>query len=123
MSWTIWISAGAILGGLSTALGAFGAHVLKDRLSEHYLNVFETAVRYQMYHALTLLALGLVATRIEGLMLKLSGVSFILGVLLFSGSLYLLVLTGQKFWGMITPIGGLALIIGWLLLFNDVVKV
>ena len=123
MPWTHYIMFGAIFGGISVAMGAFGAHALKSILSPHYLQVFETAVRYQMYHAITLLCVGLLATRIDSVALKFSGYFFIAGILIFSGSLYILTLAGIKWFGAITPIGGVFLIAGWLALFWSVYKI
>jgi uncharacterized membrane protein YgdD (TMEM256/DUF423 family) len=106
----------ALLGFTGVAAGAFGAHALKQRLSQDLLAVFEVAVRYQMYHAL---ALGLVAVLL-GMMpssyLTFAGWSFIAGTVIFSGSLYLLIATGEKWLGAITPIGGVFLLCGWLCL-------
>lgn len=103
----------AVFGLLGVAAGAFGAHLLKNRLSQDLLEVFEVAVRYQMYHALSLLAVGLLASRANSPALATAGYAFILGTLVFSGSLYLLVLTGQRWLGAITPLGGTALLVGW----------
>lgn len=104
---------GALMGGVGVGLGAFGAHALKSRLSTDMLAVFETGVRYQMYHALALLAVGLLMTRTDGRAIVLAGWSFTAGILLFSGSLYALTLTGITTLGAITPIGGLAFLVGW----------
>jgi uncharacterized membrane protein YgdD (TMEM256/DUF423 family) len=123
MVWTQFIMAGALSGALGVVLGAFGAHALKSRLSSEYLTVFETGVRYQMYHALALLCLGVLATRVDAPALKLSGYSFVVGTILFSGSLYALTLSGVKAMGIVTPFGGLALIVGWVSLFWGVYKV
>ena len=113
MGWTIWIAVGSIFGGLAVALGAFGAHALQGRLSPRDLDIFETAVRYQMYHALALLACGLMATRVESGALRLAGAAFVIGILIFSGSLYTLVLSGLRWLGAVTPIGGVAFLVGW----------
>ena len=113
MEWTIWIAFGAALGGLSVAAGAFGAHALKAQLTPENLNIFEVGARYQMYHALALLAVGLLAVKMDSSALKIAGVSFVVGTVLFSGSLYTLALTGTKQWGMVTPIGGVAYLVGW----------
>jgi uncharacterized membrane protein YgdD (TMEM256/DUF423 family) len=105
---------GSVLGGLGVALGAFGAHGLKRRLSPERLETFESGVRYQVYHALALLAAGLLAEWLPGSGLaSAAGWLFLGGVILFSGSLYLLVFTGQRRWGAVAPLGGLALIAGW----------
>jgi uncharacterized membrane protein YgdD (TMEM256/DUF423 family) len=116
MVWTIWLTIGSLFGATSVLLGAFAAHGLKDRLTPYYLDILETGVKYQMYHALALLAVAAVATRIESTPLQVAGISFTLGTLLFSGSLYGMVFTGIKSLGIITPIGGVALVVGWLAL-------
>jgi uncharacterized membrane protein YgdD (TMEM256/DUF423 family) len=105
---------GAILGFLGVAFGAFGAHGLRSRLTPEMLAVFETGVRYQMYHVFALL---IVAAAIghagAARLLVLAGWSFVAGILIFSGSLYALALTGVTTFGAVTPIGGLAFLIGW----------
>ena len=108
---------GSLSGGLAVALGAFGAHALRARLTPDLLATFETGVRYQMYHALALLAVALAMTRgpAAGL-LSIAGWLFVVGTLLFSGSLYLLCLTQKRWLGAITPFGGLAFIAGWVCL-------
>ncbi|HEX7976828.1 MAG TPA: DUF423 domain-containing protein [Anaerolineales bacterium] len=106
-----------ILGATGVALGAFGAHGLRSRLTPERLETFETGVRYQMYHALVLLATAWAARSFPASPLPgISGWLFLAGVLLFSGSLYLLVFTGKHWWGAITPVGGVAFIAGWLCL-------
>jgi uncharacterized membrane protein YgdD (TMEM256/DUF423 family) len=108
---------GNLLGGLSVALGAFGAHGLRSRLPTERLDNFETAARYQMYHALALLAAAFAAGAANASALPvIAGWLFIAGTLLFSGSLYLLVFTGRRAWGAVTPFGGLAFIAGWICL-------
>ena len=107
---------GAFFGALGVCLGAFGAHALRDSLSAQDLITFETGVRYQMYHALALLVVAWATTQWEGDTLMFAGYAFVIGILMFSGSLYVLVLSGQRWLGAITPIGGLALILGWFLL-------
>ena len=107
---------GAIAGAVGVALGAFGAHGLKTRVSAEMLAIFETGVRYQMYHALALLAVGWAATRWPGGWLTASGWLFFVGILVFSGSLYVMTFTGARWLGAITPLGGLAFILGWLAL-------
>lgn len=104
---------GAVLGFLGVAAGAFGAHALRARLSVDLLEVFETAARYQMYHALALIAAGWVAGRWPGGAATASGWLFVAGTVLFSGSLYLLALTGTRWLGAVTPLGGLAFLGGW----------
>lgn len=104
---------GALFAFLAVALGAFGAHGLRNRLSPDMLAVFETAVRYQMYHALALLLVGLMMGPMGGSLIRTAGWAFVLGIVLFSGSLYLLALTGTTTFGAITPIGGIAFLVGW----------
>ena len=106
-------AAGSLLAGLGGALGAFGAHALKASLSPQMLTTFETGVRYQMYHALGLLALAWAIGRWPERRLALGAWLLFVGTVIFSGSLYLLVLTGVRWLGAITPIGGVALIAGW----------
>src|SRR4051794_19289408 len=114
MSGTAWIRIGAVLGGLGVIAGAFGAHGLEGKLDSRGLEVFETAAKYQMYHAPALLAVGLLMLLGRGgASVNLAGWSFLLGTLIFSGTLYALALTGIRWLGAITPIGGLALIVGW----------
>jgi uncharacterized membrane protein YgdD (TMEM256/DUF423 family) len=112
----IWGMLGAVFGFLSVAIGAFAAHGLKSRLSEQALAWMETGVKYQMYHALALLAVAWVATQNLGWLPKAAGGLFALGVLVFSGSLYLMAFTGQRWLGAITPLGGLAFLAGWIFL-------
>lgn len=108
---------GALSGGIAVAAGAFGAHALRARLGADLLAVFETAARYQMYHALALLAVAGALTRYPAAAaLRTSGWLFLAGTVVFSGSLYLLALTGTRWLGAITPIGGLCFIVGWLAL-------
>jgi uncharacterized membrane protein YgdD (TMEM256/DUF423 family) len=114
MNGMTWIRVGAVLGGLGVIAGAFGAHGLEGKISGRSLEVFETAAKYQMYHAPALLAVGLLMLNGRGgWTLNLAGWSFTIGVLIFSGTLYALALTGIRWLGAITPIGGLALIAGW----------
>ena len=112
----IFFGLGSILAGIAVGLGAFGAHGLRGILSPEDLVTFETGVRYQMYHALALLGVAWAVTQWETVLLEWSGWLFVLGILVFSGSLYILVLTGQRWLGAVTPLGGLALILGWVLL-------
>jgi len=110
----LFISLGALSGLLAVAFGAFGAHALRGRLDEYAMGVFETAVQYHFYHTLALLAVGLIAMhQPQTALLRSSGWLFVIGLLLFSGSLYCLSLTGIKWLGAITPLGGLAFIAGW----------
>jgi uncharacterized membrane protein YgdD (TMEM256/DUF423 family) len=100
-----------LFAGLAVALGAFGAHALQSRLPPDRLAIFETAVRYQMYHALALLAVA-VARAQGGRRAALAGWAFVAGIVLFSGSLYALVLTDVRAWGAVTPFGGLSFLVG-----------
>ncbi|MBD1925976.1 DUF423 domain-containing protein [Trichocoleus sp. FACHB-90] len=115
----IFLSIAAILGATSVALGAFAAHALREKLTERATEIFETSARYQMYHALALLLVALLLSRAEAAQSNLvaAGYAFIVGVALFSGSLYALSLTGVKWLGAITPLGGVAFIVGWGCLF------
>ncbi|MBC2689200.1 DUF423 domain-containing protein [Pseudomonas kielensis] len=106
----------AFFGFTGVALGAFAAHGLKGRLSSEYLAIFHTGVTYQLVHTLALLGIALLATQIPGRLVTWAGVCFAVGILLFSGSLYLLTLTGISKLGIVTPFGGLAFLVGWLLL-------
>ncbi|WP_434602124.1 DUF423 domain-containing protein [Pseudomonas sp. Z4-7] len=106
----------AFFGFTGVALGAFAAHGLKSRLSADYLAIFHTGVTYQLVHTLALFGVALLATHIPGRIVTWAGISFVIGILLFSGSLYLLTLTGVTKLGMITPLGGMAFLIGWLCL-------
>lgn len=112
----VMASAGAASGLIAVAAGAFGAHALKARLAPEMLVVFETGVRYQMFHALALLAVAWAATRWPGRWVTSSGACFIAGTILFSGSLYALAFSGMRGLGAITPIGGVLFLAGWLLL-------
>ena len=112
----IFFTLGALSAGLAVALGAFGAHALKSRLDADLLAVFETGVRYQLVHALALLAVAWAATRWPGPLVNASGWLFVAGTLLFSGSLYALALSGARWMGAITPLGGVAWLVAWALL-------
>lgn len=112
-----FLAMGALIGALSVALGAFGAHALRARLTPEKLNTFETGVRYAFYHGLALVAVGLTSVVVPGtLRLEAAGWLFLAGVLAFSGSLVWLALGGPRWLGPVTPLGGLALIAGWVLL-------
>lgn len=108
-----------LFGFLSVAIGAFAAHSLKASLSEYSLSIVETGARYQMYHALALLGVGL-SFGLPGInvgRLKVASLSMAIGTIIFSGSLYVLALSGIKWLGMITPVGGVGMLVGWLMLF------
>lgn len=107
---------GAVSGLIAVLAGAFGAHALRGRLDAPMLQVFETAARYQMFHALALVAVWLAGARAGRTPLAFAGALFVSGTLLFSGSLYALALTGVRAWGAVTPFGGMCLILGWLAL-------
>ena len=111
----LFLAIAALFGGLAVAAGAFATHALKARLSERALEIFETAARYQMYHALALILVALLLSRLDSIqaVLGFAGWAFIVGVVVFSGSLYALSLTGIKVLGAITPLGGIAFILGW----------
>jgi len=105
---------GSISALIAVVLGAFGAHGLKGRLTTEMLNAFEVGVRYQMYHALALLAAAWALSRWPRAEVTVAGWLFVAGTIIFSGSLYLLSLTGVRWIGAITPIGGVAFLLGWL---------
>lgn len=106
----------AFFGFTGVALGAFAAHGLKSRLTAEYLAIFQTGVTYQLVHTLALLGVALLATQVQGRLVTWAGVSFVIGIVLFSGSLYVLTLTGISKLGIVTPFGGLAFLVGWLCL-------
>jgi uncharacterized membrane protein YgdD (TMEM256/DUF423 family) len=107
---------GAIMAFLAVALGAFGAHALKNRLTPDMLDIFEVGVRYHMYHALGLLAVAWATSRWPESNVTAAGWAFIVGIIIFSGSLYILSMTGMRWFGAVTPLGGLAFLIGWAIL-------
>jgi len=113
----VFIGIGALAGLLAVMLGAFGAHGLRGQIDGSLLVAFNTGAQYQMYHALALLMVGILAQLFPGQkLLNWSGLFFVIGMLLFSGSLYALALTGVKAFGPVTPVGGMAFMAGWLLL-------
>jgi uncharacterized membrane protein YgdD (TMEM256/DUF423 family) len=113
----IFLAIASMFGGISVVFGAFASHALKDRLSANSLSIWETGTKYQMYHALALMLVALLIARYPNSnLLTVAGYAFIAGIFIFSGSLYALTLTGIKWLGAVTPIGGMALIIGWLCL-------
>lgn len=112
----VFLLLAAVAGFLGVALGAFAAHGLKGQLSAEYLAVFQTGVHYQLVHALALFGVALLAERLSGRLVKAAGTLFALGILLFSGSLYALTLSGLSKLGMITPLGGVSFLAGWLCL-------
>lgn len=112
----IWLVAGIVLAGTAVVLGAFGAHGLSAVLTPDALNTFETGVRYQMYHGLAIVALPALVSHVDIKWLNRVAVLFVVGCVLFSGSLYLLAMTGIALFGPITPLGGLCFIGGWTVL-------
>jgi uncharacterized membrane protein YgdD (TMEM256/DUF423 family) len=115
----LFITLGALSGFVAVAAGAFGAHALRERLSASLLETFQTGATYQMYHALALVAVGILLARfsVDGsTWLSAAGWLFVAGTVLFSGSLYLLALTDTRWLGAITPLGGVAFLLGWLAL-------
>jgi len=116
----LFLMTGSLFCMLSVMLGALAAHGLKSRLSEYSLGVFKTAAEYQMVHGLALIALAILIK--WGINLSWAGGFFIAGTLLFSGSLYLLALSGMKWLGPITPLGGLCFIIGWIVILVQVAR-
>lgn len=111
----VFLILASVLGGLAVVLGAFASHALKTQLSDRALEIWEIGTKYQMYHALALLLVALLLSRMETntTFLTAAGFAFITGIILFSGSLYALSLSGIQELGVITPVGGLAFIIGW----------
>jgi uncharacterized membrane protein YgdD (TMEM256/DUF423 family) len=107
---------GAVLMALGVGTGAFGAHALNDSVAASDLEVFRTGVRYHLVHGLAILSTALLAAHGQDDMLRLAAIAFIAGIVLFSGSLYTLVLTGQRWLGAITPLGGVLFLIGWVCL-------
>jgi len=111
-----WLSIAAVIGMVAVIAGAFGAHFLEKRLSPEDLEIFETGARYQMYHALALVASAWMCSKYPSKLASGSAIAFLIGIIIFSGSLYALTLLGLRWLGAITPIGGASMIVGWLLL-------
>jgi uncharacterized membrane protein YgdD (TMEM256/DUF423 family) len=119
----LFLKSGAILAGLSIALGAFGAHAFKEVLElSNRTETYETAARYQMYGALALIFVGILTDRIPHKFLTWAGYALIVGTIIFSGSLYLICATGVTMWGAVAPIGGVSLMMGWILFFMGIEK-
>ncbi|QKY71729.1 DUF423 domain-containing protein [Lentibacillus sp. CBA3610] len=118
----LFLILGAINGFLAVALGAFGAHGLEGRLSEKQLGTWEKAVNYQMFHTMALFVTGILLAKIESSGMMWAGWMFFIGIILFSGSLYIYSTTSVKTFAMITPFGGVAFLIGWVLIGYAVVK-
>ena len=115
-----YLMIGAISGCLVVIMGAFGAHVLKEILDDYGKSIYNKAVLYHMFHSIAILILGLINKIQPEIQLSLAGWSFVFGIILFSGSLYILAITGIKSLGIITPIGGVLFIIGWVFLIIKV---
>ena len=111
---------GALIAGSAVLFGAFGSHGLKNRITIEDLNIFETAVRYQMYHALGIISLGILGFHYDENVIYLPAVLLTFGIIIFSGSLYLLVLTDIRLFGALTPIGGVSFIAGWIILIMKI---
>lgn len=116
-NYKLFLLAGTLFGAIGVALGAFGAHALRKTLSPELLSAYQTGVLYQFVHALALIAVALAAKDLAGPLLNAAGAFFLIGVVFFSGSLYVLALTSIRFVGVITPVGGFAFMAGWLLFF------
>ena len=122
MNGKLFLLMAAAFGFSGVVFGAFGAHALKSKLSQDMFQIFEVGVRYHMYHALALLCVAWAVTQHGHPFVSYSGWFFVVGILVFSGSLYLLALSGVKAWGAVTPVGGLFFILGWCALFFGVLK-
>ena len=120
-----WISTGAIFSGLSVTLGAMGAHSLKNILTEKNLSAFQTATDYMGYHGLALILVGIASLQLNdsgSKALKKVGIFFTLGILMFSGSIYILISDGPRIFGPITPLGGLCFMLGWFIFAGVIIK-
>ena len=118
----IFLTLGSISGALAVMIGAFGAHGLKEKLTEEMLPIYKTGVEYHFYHTLALLAVGMIAMHVKSPLLTASGWSMAAGIVIFSGSLYALSISGVRVLGAITPIGGLCFMVGWVLLALTIIK-
>ena len=117
-----WLIAGALMAAMSVLIGAFGAHGLKSRVTSLDLEIFETGVKYQMYHSLGLILIGIIGFHLPHHLLRIPTYLLFSGTLIFSGSLYILVLTNIRWLGAITPIGGICLVFGWTLLSLNIYR-
>ncbi|MFN0135839.1 MAG: DUF423 domain-containing protein [Phycisphaerae bacterium] len=115
----MWLALGALSGFLAVALGAFGAHALKDRLTPDLLTIYQTGAHYHLAHALALSLVGIARRTKPATALSVAGWAFLIGTVIFAGSLYALAITGIRQFGAITPIGGVAFMIGWIALAID----
>lgn len=119
----LFLISGSIIAGLGVAIGAFGAHAMKAILEANgRLETFETGVKYQFYHAIALILLGIIMQKFDDRLFTWAGYSYIIGILIFSGSLFILSLSGVGKWGAVTPLGGVALILGWIFLVIGLVR-
>ena len=118
----VFIACAGVTGLLATLLGAFGAHALKHRLAPELMQAYQTGVAYQFAHALALLLVALLMFHIHSPLLKAAGLAFIAGIILFSGSLTILAISGNRALGAITPVGGMSFILGWLLVVIAAIK-
>jgi uncharacterized membrane protein YgdD (TMEM256/DUF423 family) len=116
-NYKLFLLAGTFFGAVGVILGAFGAHALRKSLSPELLSAYQTGVLYQLIHALALIAVALAARDLAGPLLNAAGVFLLIGIVFFSGSLYILALTSFKFIGILTPVGGVAFIAGWAMFF------
>lgn len=116
----IWVKIGSLFMFLAVALGAFGAHALREKLSAYGLDIYKTAVQYHFVHALGLFVVAWLSTQTQNPRIDLAGIFFCLGIVLFSGSLYVLALTQMKWLGAITPLGGLSFLAGWAIIFFSI---
>ena len=119
----LYLITGSVFAALAILFGAFGSHALKEKLNPDQLETYNIATRYLMFHALGIFAIGILGYQVPSKILTLPILLMVLGILIFSGSLYLISLVGYKKLGMVTPIGGLALIISWLMLAYNIYKI
>tara|TARA_B100001540_G_C15162515_1_gene353870 strand:+ start:45 stop:413 length:369 start_codon:yes stop_codon:yes gene_type:complete len=119
----LYIITGSVLAALAILFGAFGSHAFKEKLTPEQLEIYDIATRYLMFHALGIFAIGILGYQVPSEILTLPLLLMVLGILIFSGSLYLISLAGYKKLGMVTPIGGLALIISWLMVAYNIYKI
>ncbi len=117
-----WLISASAFGFLSVALGAFGAHTLKNVLDDYGKSIYEKAVLYQMFHTIALFVVGILQHLVKDTSFSIAGWGFLIGILLFSGSLYLLAATGMKWLGAITPLGGVAFLFGWFWLVLTIIR-
>ena len=118
----MWIKIGSLMLFIAVALGAFGAHALRSKISDYYFDVYKTAVLYHLIHGLGIFVVAWLSTVTTEPKINLAGIFFTAGIILFSGSLYLLSITGLKWLGAITPLGGLSFLTGWFLIFISSLK-